>query len=221
MKVYFSRFLLLFVIIIGFVQGCKRMQPTDTCTENYYRVENLVFNTLVHKNGGIFGEVYGNDTYFTDTLPASDTLGIRLLFNSSFLVENSWKNLSFFPTANAFIITNQCPGGTKGRKGSIKKIYLSSNEDFDAQHLKNQSLNDLCFMMDEVSGNFDVPFEDFLQQVYAEGQEVSYLNSVYSKSLLILLKKKPLSGTKHTFSIWIENEKGEKSSFNSSEVFFK
>lgn len=209
-----TTYVFLFCFALGLIFNACHRYPK--CDETFYRLKEARFVSFLGKNGAKMSELSANDS-----LAASDTLGINIGFYADYYAQNAPKwnfDFSFFPTANAKIAP--CIQGQKGANEQVTKITLTSSEDFDAQHLKNQSLNDLFWVRNSIDGNFTIPFEDYLAQIYAESKNVPLYNSNFMQNMSVLLKAKPISGTKKVFTVSVELSNGTKLSANSTEILF-
>jgi hypothetical protein len=214
-------FSLLFSLLVLFsLESCIR--TSNNCPETYYKLKEITFLSLVNKNGAKYHDYYNYDYMGIDSVAATDTLGMKLAFMAEFYAENTSKwqpNFSFFPTAQAELIF--CSNdGEKGRKEKITNIEITSNSDFDAEHLANQPLNDLLFMIDNESGNFSVPFNDFVESLKAEDKRVGWRASTAGPGFLLLLKKKPVLSRNHTFTVWVKYSDKREYRINSYQVLF-
>jgi len=213
--------LLMFLLFLAFgLESCRR--NFKNCPETFYSLKEIYFSSLVNKNGAQYKDYYNYDYMGIDSVAATDTLGMKMAFAANFYSQLSpkWQpNFSLFPTAHAELIfcTNE---GSKGRKEKITHIEISSDNDFDAEHLAGQSLNDLCFMMDEESGNFSVPFTHFIEALKAENPKTAWFTSQSSQSFLILLKKKPVLSRNHIFTVWVRYSDNREYRTQSYQVLF-
>jgi hypothetical protein len=210
-------FLLIFLFVAGILlQNCGKTKFDPT----FYRLKELKIQSIINVNGADSHAFYSTNPNAVDTLAQTDTLGISVIFLAEYYAANfsdRLKDISFFPTANAKII---CLPGQKGAMESVTKVNITSDENFDSNHLAGQSLNDLFFLSNSTDGKFTVPLNSFLTQLFAEPTNVAFENSLSQMLRNILLKARANAGTKHVFTISVEYSDGRKFQTKSPSIFF-
>lgn len=209
-----------FLLLLSFGVMFHACKPSK-CDETFYRINEVRFPSFFSKNGAQVFSFYSTNAAVVDTIAKSDTLGMSLAFLANYYAaKKQTPNLdfSFFPTANADRIP--CVPGQKGTNETVTKVTITSNENFNSQHAKNQSLNDLCFLPNSTNGNFNVPLNSVLTQIYAENQSVPLASTNLGQQLTILIKAKPYAGSQHVFTISVELSNGTKLSCNSANILF-
>lgn len=215
-KSFFVLLLLFFALAIAF-ESCKYPK----CTETFYRLNELAIVRIMTKTGTQWHEFSNQNITAVDTITSSDSLLMMLRFSSEFYTQKESKldwNFSLFPTASAKIVP--CRRGGKGATEKIVDISISSDNDFDAEHLKNQSLNDLFFVLDNNTNLFQVPLTDYLAQIYAIETQMDFNDTLLGQNHYILLKKRPLSGTIHIFTVSVTYSDGRKFTHKSPQILF-